>query len=100
MKYAHLKIAEAQAYIVALDRDVAVLASALESCDQADRKLITEAMETITAERRRAYSNSRTCFGTPLELTASVGRGSFTIRGLRSSTCREAMAKSLIPFFV
>jgi hypothetical protein len=57
MKYAHLKIAEAQAHIVALDRDVAVLARALESCDQADRKLITEVMETITTERRRVYSD-------------------------------------------
>jgi hypothetical protein len=55
VKYAHLKIAEAQARIIGLDRDVAVLARAMESCDQTDRKLITEAMETITAERRRAY---------------------------------------------
>jgi phosphoribosyl-ATP pyrophosphohydrolase len=36
---------------------VAVLARALEGCDQADRKVIEEAMETITTERRRAYSD-------------------------------------------
>jgi hypothetical protein len=31
MKYAHLKIAEAQAHIVALDRDVAVLRGRLRA---------------------------------------------------------------------
>jgi hypothetical protein len=57
MRYAELKIQEANARIVALDRDVAVLARALQSCDQADRKLIEQAMETITTERRRDYTD-------------------------------------------
>ena len=56
MKCAELKIQEAWARIVALDRDVAVLTRALETCDQRDRKLIEQAMETITTERRQAYS--------------------------------------------
>jgi hypothetical protein len=84
MKYAHLKIAEAQAHIVALDRDVAVLARALESCDQADhRKLITEAMETITTERRRAYSD--------LACRLASGRSSnhHPTEGLSPDSCRS-----------
>jgi hypothetical protein len=35
----------------------AVLTRALETCDQADRKVIEEALETITTERRRAYAD-------------------------------------------
>jgi PIN domain nuclease of toxin-antitoxin system len=57
MKYAELKIQEALARIAALDRDVAVLSRVLESRDQADRKVIEEALETITTERRRAYAD-------------------------------------------
>jgi hypothetical protein len=72
MKYAHPKIAEAQAHIVELDRDVAVLARALESRDQADRKLITGQWRRSRRNAGARTAISQTCFywvGTPLELT-------------------------------